>query len=151
MTMKLILLQDVKGQGKRGDIIEASDGYARNFLMPRKLAAPATADVLNAKKIADEAAARRMKLEKEAAQKLAEELKDMPVHIKAKSGAGGRLFGSVTAKEIAEEMQRQHKVEIQKNKIVLEETIKNFGTYQVKVKLYPEVVGTVKVVVEEQN
>ena len=116
--MKLILLQDVKGQGKKGDIIEASDGYARNFLMPRKLA---------------------------------EELKDMPVHIKAKSGAGGRLFGSVTAKEIAEEMQRQHKVEIQKNKIVLEETIKNFGTYQVKVKLYPEVVGTVKVVVEEQN
>ena len=87
----------------------------------------------------------------EAAQKLAEELKNMPVHIKAKSGAGGRLFGSVTAKEIAEEMQRQHKVEIQKNKIVLEETIKNFGTYQVKVKLYPEVVGTVKVVVEEQN
>lgn len=151
MTMKLILLQDVKGQGKKGDIIEASDGYARNFLMPRKLAVPATADVLNAKKIADEAAARRMKLEKEAAQKLAEELKDMPVHIKAKSGAGGRLFGSVTAKEIAEEMQRQHKVEIQKNKIVLEETIKNFGTYQVKVKLYPEVVGTVKVVVEEQN
>ena len=149
MTMKLILLQDVKGQGKKGDIIEASDGYARNFLMPRKLAAPATADVLNAKKIADEAAARRMKLEKEAAQKLAEELKNMPVHIKA--GAGGRLFGSVTAKEIAEEMQRQHKVEIQKNKIVLEETIKNFGTYQVKVKLYPEVVGTVKVVVEEQN
>ena len=69
MTMKLILLQDVKGQGKKGDIIEASDGYARNFLMPRKLAAPATADVLNAKKIADEAAARRMKLEKEAAQK----------------------------------------------------------------------------------
>ena len=137
MTMKLILLQDVKGQGKKGDIIEASDGYARNFLMPRKLAAPATADVLNAKKIADEAAARRMKLEKEAAQKLAEELKNMPVHIKAKSGAGGRLFGSVTAKEIAEEMQRQH--------------IKNFGTYQVKVKLYPEVVGTVKVVVEEQN
>ena len=77
MTMKLILLQDVKGQGKKGDIIEASDGYARNFLMPRKLAAPATADVLNAKKIADEAAARRMKLEKEAAQKLAEELKNM--------------------------------------------------------------------------
>ena len=148
--MKLILLQDVKGQGKRGEIIEASDGYARNFLMPRKLAAPATADVLNAKKIADEATQRRMRLEKEAAEKLAKELKDLPVHIKAKAGSGGKLFGSVTAKEIAEEMKKQHQVDVQKNKIVLEETIKNFGTYEVKVKLYPEVTGTLRVVVEEQ-
>ena len=148
--MKLILLQDVKGQGKKGEIIEASDGYARNFLMPRKLAAPATADVLNAKKIADEATQCRMRLEKEAAEKLAKELKDLPVHIKAKAGSGGKLFGSVTAKEIAEEMKKQHQVDVQKNKIVLEETIKNFGTYEVKVKLYPEVTGTLRVVVEEQ-
>ena len=148
--MKLILLQDVKGQGKKGEIIEASDGYARNFLMPRKLAAPATADVLNAKKIADEATQRRMRLEKEAAEKLAKELKDLPVHIKAKAGSGGKLFGSVTAKEIAEEIKKQHQVDVQKNKIVLEETIKNFGTYEVKVKLYPEVTGTLRVVVEEQ-
>ena len=148
--MKLILLQDVKGQGKKGEIIEASDGYARNFLMPRKLAAPATADVLNAKKIADEATQRRMRLEKEAAEKLAKELKDLPVHIKAKAGSGGKLFGSVTAKEIAEEMKKQHQVDVQKNKIVLEETIKNFGTYEVKLKLYPEVTGTLRVVVEEQ-
>lgn len=148
--MKLILLQDVKGQGKKGEIIEASDGYARNFLMPRKLAAPATADVLNAKKIAYEATQRRMRLEKEAAEKLAKELKDLPVHIKAKAGSGGKLFGSVTAKEIAEEMKKQHQVDVQKNKIVLEETIKNFGTYEVKVKLYPEVTGTLRVVVEEQ-
>lgn len=148
--MKLILLQDVKGQGKKGEIIEASDGYARNFLMPRKLAAPATADVLNAKKIADEATQRRMRLEKEAAEKLAKELKDLPVHIKAKAGSGGKLFGSVTAKEIAEEMKKQYQVDVQKNKIVLEETIKNFGTYEVKVKLYPEVTGTLRVVVEEQ-
>lgn len=148
--MKLILLQDVKGQGKKGEIIEASDGYARNFLMPRKVAAPATADVLNAKKIADEATQRRMRLEKEAAEKLAKELKDLPVHIKAKAGSGGKLFGSVTAKEIAEEMKKQHQVDVQKNKIVLEETIKNFGTYEVKVKLYPEVTGTLRVVVEEQ-
>ncbi len=148
--MKLILLQDVKGQGKKDEIIEASDGYARNFLMPRKLAAPATADVLNAKKIADEATQRRMRLEKEAAEKLAKELKDLPVHIKAKAGSGGKLFGSVTAKEIAEEMKKQHQVDVQKNKIVLEETIKNFGTYEVKVKLYPEVTGTLRVVVEEQ-
>ena len=148
--MKLILLQDVKRQGKKGEIIEASDGYARNFLMPRKLAAPATADVLNAKKIADEATQRRMRLEKEAAEKLAKELKDLPVHIKAKAGSGGKLFGSVTAKEIAEEMKKQHQVDVQKNKIVLDETIKNFGTYEVKVKLYPEVTGTLRVVVEEQ-
>ena len=140
----------MKGQGKKGEIIEASDGYARNFLMPRKLAAPATADVLNAKKIADEATQRRMRLEKEAAEKLAKELKDLPVHIKAKAGSGGKLFGSVTAKEIAEEMKKQHQVDVQKNKIVLEETIKNFGTYEVKVKLYPEVTGTLRVVVEEQ-
>ena len=148
--MKLILLQDVKGQGKKGEIIEASDGYARNFLMPRKLAAPATADVLNAKKIADEATQRRMRLEKEAAEKLAKELKDLPVHIKAKAGSGGKLFGSVTAKEIAEEMKKQHQVDVQKNKIVLEETIKYGGNHEVKVKLYPEVTGTLRVVVEEQ-
>ena len=87
---------------------------------------------------------------KEAAEKLAIELKDLPVHIKAKAGSGGKLFGSVTAKEIAEEMKKQHQVDVQKNKIVLEETIKNFGTYEVKVKLYPEVTGTLRVVVEEQ-
>ena len=148
--MKVILLEDVKALGKKGQIVNVSDGYARNFLMPRKLASPATADVLNAKKIADEATQRRMRLEKEAAEKLAKELKDLPVHIKAKAGSGGKLFGSVTAKEIAEEMKKQHQVDVQKNKIVLEETIKNFGTYEVKVKLYPEVTGTLRVVVEEQ-
>ena len=148
--MKLILLQDVKGQGKKGEIIEASDGYARNFLMPRKLAAPATADVLNAKKIADEATQRRMRLEKEAAEKLAKELKDLPVHIKAKAGSGGKLFGSVTAKEIAEEMKKQHQVDVQKNKIVLEETIKYGGNREVKGNPYPEVTGPLRLVVEEQ-
>ena len=149
--MKVILLQDVRGQGKKGEIIEASDGYARNYLLPRKLAAQATADVLNAKKIADEATARRLQLEKEAAQQTARQLKDKKVHIKAKAGAGGRLFGSVTAKEIAEELKKQHQVEVQKNKIVLGDAIKNFGTYQVKVKLYPEVTGSLSVVVEEQQ
>lgn len=149
--MKLILLQDVRGQGKKGDIIEASDGYARNYLLPRKLAAQATADVLNAKKIADEATARRIQKEKEEAQQTARQLKELKVRIQAKAGTGGRLFGSVTAKEIAEELKKQHQVEVQKNKIVLDETIKNFGTYQVKVKLYPEVTGTLNVVVTEQQ
>ena len=149
--MKMILLQDVKGQGKKGQIIEASDGYARNFLMPRKLAAPATADVLNAKKIADETQERRARLEKELAQELAKKLGDLPVQVYAKAGAGGRLFGSVTSKEIAEALTKQHAVEVPKNKIVLDEPIKNFGTYQVKAKLYPEVVATVKVVVSEME
>ena len=149
--MKLILLQDVRGQGKKGDIIEASDGYARNYLLPRKLAAQATADVLNAKKIADEATARRIQKEKEEAQQTARQLKELKVRIQAKAGTGGSLFGSVTAKEIAEELKKQHQVEVQKNKIVLDETIKNFGTYQVKVKLYPEVTGTLNVVVTEQQ
>ena len=101
MTMKLILLQDVKGQGKKGDIIEASDGYARNFLMPRKLAAPATADVLNAKKIADEAAARRMKLEKEAAQKLAEELERLILYELQFAAARLKELGVTEAAELA--------------------------------------------------
>ena len=98
--MKVILLQDVKGQGKKGEMINISDGYARNFLFPRKLAVEATTDALNAKKNADAAAERRVRLEKENSLKLKEELKAKPVKISAKAGAGGRLFGSVTTKEI---------------------------------------------------
>lgn len=147
--MKVILLQDVKAQGKKGEIIEASDGYARNFLMPRKLAAPATADVINAKKISDESAARHARIDKENAQALGDSLKTKPITIKAKAGTGGRLFGSVTAKEISEELAAQHKIDIPKNKIVLEETIKNFGTYEIRAKLFPEVTGTLIVHVEQ--
>lgn len=147
--MKVILLQDIKAQGKKGQIIEASDGYARNYLIPRKLAAPATSDVINAKNISDEAAARHLRIEKETAMALAEKLKTLPITIHAKAGSGGRLFGSVTTKEIAEELLAQHKIDIQKNKIVMEEPIKNFGTYQVRAKIFPEIVGTLTVHVAE--
>lgn len=147
--MKVILLQDVKGQGKKGEMINISDGYARNFLFPRKLAVEATTDALNAKKNADEAAERRVRLEKENSLKLKEELKAKPVKIYAKAGTGGRLFGSVTTKEISEELKKQYGVDIPKAKLVQDEPIKSFGTYEVKAKLAGEVSAVVTVQVFE--
>ena len=147
--MKVILLQDVKSQGKKDQIIEVSDGYARNFLFPKKLAAEATADVINSRKIADAAAKRRADLEKKAALELKAQLENMIVTLKAKAGTGGRLFGSVTTKEIADALNAQYKIDIEKNKFTIENPIKAFGTYEVKVKLYPEVSGIVKVKVVE--
>lgn len=148
--MKVILLQDVKGQGKKGQLVNVSDGYARNFLFPRKLAAEATADAMNAKKIQDEAAARRIEQEKQAARELKQKLEGMQVIIKAKAGTGGRLFGSVTTKEISEELMRQHHVDIPKTKLQLDEAIKSFGTFEVKAKLYTEISGVVRVTVTEE-
>ncbi len=147
--MKVILLQDVKSQGKKDQIIEVSDGYARNFLFPKKLAAEATADVINSRKIADAAAKRRADLEKKAALELKAQLENMIVTLKAKAGTGGRLFGSVTTKEIADSLKAQYKIDIEKNKFTIDNPIKAFGTYEVKVKLYPEVSGIVKVKVVE--
>ena len=147
--MKVILKADVKGKGKKGDLIEVSEGYGRNFLLPRKLAELATADNLNLKRQADEAQARRIALEKQAAKDIAEKLKELKVEIRAKGGAGGRLFGAVTAKEISEELKKQHGIEIAKNKIVLDEHIKSFGTYNVKAKLYTEITGEIHVQVVE--
>lgn len=147
--MKVILLQDVKSQGKKDQIIEVSDGYARNFLFPKKLAAEATADVINSRKIADAAAKRRADIEKQAALELKAQLENMIVTLKAKAGTGGRLFGSVTTKEIADALKAQYKIDIEKNKFTIENPIKAFGTYEVKVKLYPEISGIVKVKVVE--
>ena len=147
--MKVILKADVKGKGKKGDLIEVSEGYGRNFLLPRGLADLATADNLNLKRQADEAQARRIALEKQAAKDTAEKLKELKVEIRAKGGAGGRLFGAVTAKEISEELKKQHGIEIAKNKIVLDEHIKSFGTYNVKAKLYTEITGELHVQVVE--
>lgn len=147
--MKVILLADVKGLGKKGDIVNASDGHARNFLFPRKLAQEATdanMNVLNQKKEAD----RRKKLaELEAAQKLADELKGKEVKIIGKSGDNGRLFGSITSKDIADELNKQYKVSIDKKKIVTD-TIRQLGTYEVEVKIYPEVSTKIRVVILEQ-
>ena len=142
--MKVILLQDVKKMGKKGDIIEASDGYARNYLFPRKLAEEATANalhVVNAKKEND----RKKKLaELEAAQKLAAELKGKEVTINAKAGDSGRLFGAITNKDVAEAINSEFNLSIDKKKVVVN-TIKVAGTYEVEVKLYPEVSTKMKV------
>ena len=147
--MKVILLQDVKAQGKKGEMITVSDGYARNFLLPRKLAVEATVDAVNSKKNADEAAAFHAAEDKKAALALKAKLEEMPVKIRAKAGSAGRLFGSVTTKEIAEALKAQHGVDLPKTRLELSEPIKSFGTYRVKAKLYTEVVGEVIVQVEE--
>ena len=147
--MKVILKADVKGKGKKGELIEVSEGYGRNFLMPRGLAEPATADNLNVKKAQDEAHARKIALEQQAAREAAEKLKESPVKVPAKGGTGGRLFGAVTAKEISEALSAQFGLNIAKTKLVLDEPIKACGGYQIKAKLGYEIVGTVNVMVVE--
>ncbi len=147
--MKVILQQDVKGQGKKGQLIEASDGYARNFLLPRKLAVEATADNLNKMRKQDAAKAAKMAAEKAEAERLSEALESLQVIIPAKAGAGGRLFGSVTSKEISDALLSQHQVDIPKSKIVQDEPIKSFGSYTLKCKLGYEVSGNIHVVVTE--
>ena len=149
--MKVILLQDVKGQGKKNDMVNVSDGYARNFLLPRKLAMEATTDALNAKKNADDAKARRVEMEKAEAVAMKEDLVNKPVKIFAKAGTAGRLFGSVTTKEISDALKAQHGIDIPKAKLVMEDPIKTFGTFEVKAKLYTEISGTVYVQVFEQK
>ena len=147
--MKVILKQDVKNQGKKGELIEVSEGYGRNYLIPRGLAEIATADNLNVLRQADEAKARRTALEQEAARDAAAKLKECTVVVKAKAGSGGRLFGAVTAKEISDSLKAQHGIDVAKNKIVMDEAIKSFGTYKVKAKLYPEISGEITVQVAE--
>ena len=147
--MKVILQQDVKGQGKKGQLIEASDGYARNFLIPRKLAVAATAENLNTMKQQEKAKLAQESAEKAAAQETAEKLKGCMVKIPAKAGAGGKLFGSVTSKEVSEALKAQTGLDIAKAKIVLPEPIKAFGTYELKCKLGYEITGTVNVLVIE--
>ena len=147
--MKVILQQDVKGQGKKGQLVEVSEGYARNFLLPRKLAIEATTDAintLNLKEKARKAEEARLKAEAEA---IAGKLKDCPVKLTAKAGNGGKLFGSVTTKEISEALKAQYKIDIPKAKLTLDEPIKTFGTFEVKAKLFTEVNGVLKVVVTE--
>ena len=149
--MKVILQQDVKGQGKKGQLVEVSEGYARNFLLPRKLAIAATADAintLNLKEKARKAEEARMKAE---AQAIAEKLKECPVKLTAKVGNGGKLFGAVTTKEISEGLKKQYDIDIPKQKLVLDDPIKAYGSYQVKAKLGFEINGTVYVSVYEEK
>ena len=147
--MKVILLQDVKGQGKKGQLIEVSDGYARNFLLPRKLAQEATADNINTMKMNDKAAQEKRQKEREEALALSKVLKEMTLVVTAKGGGAGRLFGSVTNAEISDALAKQHKITLDKRKIVLKDPIKNVGTYTVVCKLGYEVNAELTVQIKE--
>ena len=149
--MKVILQQDVKGQGKKGQLVEVSDGYARNFLMPRKLAVAATAENLNTMKQQDKARKAQEAAEKAEAEAAAKKLEGLMVKLSARAGEGGRLFGAVTAKEISEALSQQHGMNIAKTKIVLDEPTKACGSYQLKCKLGYEVTGTLNVLVTESK
>lgn len=146
--MKVILLTDIKGVGKKDQIINANDGYARNYLFPRKLAVEATAGNLGNLKAKQESNQYRKDMQKEEAMKLAEKLKEMTLEIKVKAGENRKIFGGVTAKEIAENLKAQYQIEIDKKKINLSETIKTLGTVTVEIKLYEGVIGTLKVSVK---
>ena len=147
--MKVIFQQDVRGQGKKGELKEVSDGYARNFLLPRKLAVEATTDNLNTMRLREKARAKQMAEEKAVAEAAAKKLEGIVVKISAKAGAGGKLFGSITSKEISDELQSQFGISIEKNKIVQPEPIKSYGSFSVKCKLGYEITGTINVVVSE--
>ncbi len=148
--MKVILLADVKGQGKKNDVIEVSDGYGKNFLIPRKLAKAADAQSLNDVKVKEAARLYRIETEKKAAQELSEKLKSILVKVPASSGADGRLYGSVTTKDIAEALKSAHGIDIDKRKLVMNDPIKAYGKYEIEAKLYPEVSGKVNVLVCEK-
>lgn len=149
--MKVILQQDVKGHGKRGQMVEVSDGYARNFLLPKKLAVPANADNMNKMVMQDKAKKAQMEQEKAEAEALAAKLRECVVKLTAKAGQGGRLFGAITSKEISEGLEKQHGLVVAKAKIVQEEPIKSYGTYELRCKLGYEVTGTIFVVITEEK
>jgi large subunit ribosomal protein L9 len=145
--MKVILLKDVKGIGKKGDVVNAADGYARNFLFPRKLAQEATDASMHILQNQKEAERRKKLAEIEAAQKLAGELKGKEIILTVKSGENGRLFGSITGKDIADELNRQTGLDIDKKKVVVD-NIRQLGDYEVEVKLYPEISTKIKVTIK---
>ena len=147
--MKVILTQDVKGQGKKDQIVEVSDGYARNFLFPKGLAMEADAKALNELKSKEEARLHKIEMEKAAARETAEKLASVTVKLTSTAGTDGRLYGSITAKDIAESLEKQHGIVIDKRKIQMDGTIKAFGTYVMDVKLYPEIAGKVTVVISD--
>ena len=149
--MKVIFTTDVRGQGKKGEMKEVSDGYARNYLLPRNLATEATADNLNALKLKEKAKQAQMAREKALAEENAKKLAGVQVTVRAKAGSGGKLFGAVTSQEISDALREQHGIEIEKNKIVLADPIKAFGSYTVKAKLGYEISGNINVLVIEDR
>lgn len=149
--MKVIFNQDVRGQGKKGEMKEVSDGYARNYLLPRKLASEATPDMINAFKLKEKAKKAQAEREKAQAEENAKRLEGVVVKISARAGQGGRLFGAITSQEISDALREQHGIDIEKNKIVQTEPIKGFGSFDVKAKLGYEVSGKINVLVTEQK
>lgn len=147
--MKVIFNADVKGQGKKGELKEVSDGYARNYLLPRKIATEATTDNINTLKLKEKARQAQMAAERAQAEEYAKKLGEITVTVKAKAGAGGKLFGAITSQEISDSLKAQHGIEIEKNKIVQAEPIKAYGAFQVKAKLGYEVTGAINVMVIE--
>ena len=147
--MKVIFNVDVRGQGKKGEMKEVSDGYARNYLLPRKLATEATADNINALKLKEKAKTAQIAREKAQAEENAKKLSGVQVIIRAKAGSGGKLFGAVTSQEISKALKEQFDIDIEKNKIVQADPIKTFGAFTVKAKLGYEVSGTINLLVVE--
>ena len=147
--MKVILLQDVKGKGKKGQMLEISDGYARNYLLPRKLAVEATADAMNTKKMNDKAAAEKEAKERAEALEISRKLRELTLVVTAKGGGAGRLFGSVTNQEIADSLKAKSGISLDKRKIVISDPIKSVGTYTVQCKLGYEITAPLTVKIEE--
>ena len=143
--MKVILLETIKGVGKKDEVINSSDGYARNFLFPKKLAVEANAENMSKLKAKQDSNAYRKDQEKKQAEKLAETLKGILLKIAVKSGENGKIFGSITAKEIADQLKQQYQIEVDKKKIDLKEPIKTFGSFQVNIKLFEGVIATLKI------
>ena len=147
--MKVILLQDVKGKGKKGQMLEVSDGYARNFMLPKKLAIEATPDAINTMRMNDKAAAEKAAKERAEAMEISKQLRAMTVTVTAKGGGAGKLFGSVTSQEIADALKAKSGITLDKRKIVMSDPIKNVGTYTVQCKLGYEITAPLTVKIEE--
>ena len=147
--MKVILLQDVKGKGKKGQMLEVSDGYARNFMLPKKLAIEATPDAINTMRMNDKATQERIAREKAEALALSKQLRELTVTVTAKGGGAGRLFGSITTQEIADALAKSTGIKLDKRKMVLSDTIQNVGTYTVTCKLGYEITAPLTVKIEE--
>lgn len=147
--MKIILLQDEKKLGKKGDLIEASDGYARNYILPKKIGVEATPANLNTLKLQKANQDKIAKEQLDEAKQLADKLAELTVELTMKAGEGGKSFGSVSSKDIAEACKQQHQVELDKKKLLLPEALKSFGVYEVGVKLHPQVTAKLKVHISE--
>ena len=143
--MKVILKENIKGVGKKDEVIEASDGYARNFLLPKNLAVPANAENMSKLKAKNQSIAYQKEQEKEAAQETAEKLSKIQLKIQVKAGENGKIFGGVSSKEIAESLEKQYNIKVDKKKIDLKETIKTLGARTIEIKLYEGVIGKLKI------